>query len=128
MKIYNFIIATLLLFTLSCKKDKLTGENKLLIGKWNSTSTTFGCGIVAGTPYNPNLTIDLYEKGKYKLYEGSQKIETGRLIIENTLVMFICREKNSKLNGKTILNFTSTTMNIDRNACDDDYLFRFVKN
>ena len=122
------ILVALIFFLTNCKKDKLTGDNKELVGTWTSISTTLGCGIVIGQPYNPNLKLVLIEKGKYKLYGGDKKTEQGRLLLKNGLVTFECNEKNSDLDGRTILKFNSDTLNIDRNACNDDYQFRFVKN
>jgi len=117
-----------LALTTSCKKDKLTGDNQVLVGSWTSTSTLPNCGTIPGQPYNPNFKLELKEKGNYKLFRGDKKIETGRLLIVNGLVTFDCREKNSELNARKILKFNADTLNIDRNVCYDDYEFRFVKN
>lgn len=123
------LVFTTLIFSITaCKKDTLTGDNKALIGTWTSISTVANCGIVVGQPKNPNLKLVLIEKGKYKLYRGNKKSEQGRLIIKNGLVTFVCIERNNDLDGRTILKFNSDTLNIDRNGCDDDYVFRFVKN
>ena len=67
------ILLALSIIITSCKKDKLTDKNTLLIGTWNSISTIAHCGIIAGQPINPNLKLILIEKGNYKLYRGDKK-------------------------------------------------------
>jgi hypothetical protein len=127
--IKQLILSTIFILTLiSCKKDKLIGDNTTLIGTWTSISTLANCGIVAGQPYNPDFKLELIERGKYKLYQGGKKIEQGRLIIKNNLVTFECIKKKSVLDARKILKFNSDTLNIDRNGCNDDYEYRFVKN
>lgn len=121
-------LTTLFAVLISCKKDKLTGDNKVLVGSWTSISTLANCGFVIGQPYNPKLKLELKEKGTYKLFRDNKKVETGRTLVVNGLVTFECSEKNSELNGRKILKFNSDTLNIDRNGCDDDYQFRFKKN
>jgi hypothetical protein len=121
------ILIISILIVMGCKKDKLTGDKNVLIGSWASISTVLGCGIVIGEPDNPDFKLELTEKCKYKLCHEDKKIETGRLLLVNGLVTFKCSEKDSKLNGLKILKFNSDTLNIDRNACDDDYQFSFVK-
>lgn len=128
---YILIFSAIICFLTNCKKDKLTNENKMLIGTWISISTMAepgNCGFVIGHSTNPNLILTLIEKGRYKLYSGDKKIETGRIIIKNGLVTFEHIQRKSTLSGRTILKFNSDTLNIDRNSCDDDYVFRFVKN
>lgn len=77
---------------------------------------------------NPNYKLELIEKGKYKLYSGNKKIEQGRILIIDGLVTFKCNERNNNLGGRKILRFNKDTLNIDRNGCDDDYVYRFIKN
>ncbi len=125
----SLIISSIFIFALfSCKKDKLSGDNKVLVGTWISISTLANCGTVPGSPMNPNYKLELIEKGKYKLYSGSKKIEQGRILIINGLVTFKCNERNTILNGRKVLKFNKDTLNIDRNTCDDDYAYRFIKN
>lgn len=126
--IYQLLLAVLVFSIVCCKKDKLTGDNQVLVGSWTSISTLANCGTIPGMPSNPDFTLELKEKGTYKLVQGNKKIETGRLLLVNGFVTFDCREKGSELNGKKILKFNSDTLNIDRNGCDDDYTFRFKKN
>ena len=115
----------------SCKKDKLTNDNAMLIGTWTSISTMAepgNCGFVPGHSTNPYLKLTLMENGRYELFDEDKKIETGRLIVKNGLVTFEHIQKKGTLSGRTILKFNSDTLNIDRNACDDGYVFRFLKN
>jgi hypothetical protein len=123
-----FIIATLSFSAASCKKDKLTDDNNVLVGTWTSISTAYACGFNIGQPENPNLKLELKEKGKYTLFSGDKKTETGRILLDNGLVTFKCGEKKSALNGRKILAFNADTLNIDRNVCNDDYEYRFTKN
>jgi hypothetical protein len=116
-----------ILFT-GCKKNELTGDEKSLVGTWTSTSTTLSCGTIPLSPKNPNLKLVLLEDGKYKLFSSDSKIESGRLIKINGLVTFETSSRNSKLNGRSVEKYNSDTLCIDRNGCDDDYVFRFVKN
>lgn len=122
------VLATLVFFLISCKKDKLTGDNKTLIGTWTSISTLANCGIIPGQPMNPNWTLTLMEKGKYKVCSGSKTIDYGRLLIKNDLVTFVSNKRHGEFDGRTILKFNSDSLNIDRNVCQDDYTYRFVKN
>lgn len=127
-----FLIFPLLVCIFSgCKKDTLTNDNSVLIGTWTSISSMAqpgNCGIIAGYLSNPNFKLTLLEKGKFKLITSDNKTETGRLILKNGLVTFDYKRKTGTLNGSTILKFNADTLNIDRNMCNDDYLFRFVKN
>jgi hypothetical protein len=125
------VLSAIICLLNGCKKDKLTNDYNVLVGTWTTISSmgeVGNCGFVIGTQTNPNLKLTLIEKGRYKLYSGDKKIESGRLIIKNGLMTFEDIERNSTLSGTTILKFNSDTLNIDRNPCDDDYVFRFVKN
>lgn len=134
---HTLSLAILILFLTGCKKDKFTDDYKTLVGTWTSISTySGGCGTFVGHAINPNFRLVLLEKGKYKLYSGDKKIEEGRLQIKNNLVTFIqnnletfhLTKKKSRLHESQILKFNSDTLNIDRNGCDDDYAYSFVKN
>jgi len=76
---------------------------------------------------NPNWTLTLMEKGKYKVCSDSKTIDHGRLLIKNNLVTFESNKKHGEFDGRTILKFNSDSLNIDRNGCQDDYVYRFVK-
>lgn len=128
---YILVLSVIFYSMNSCKKDKLTNDNEVLIGTWTSISTMVepgNCGFVPGHATNPNLKLTLMERGRYKLYNEEKKIESGRLIMKNGLVKFEHIQKEGTLSGRTILKFNSDTLNIDRNGCDDDYVFKFVKN
>lgn len=111
----------------ACKKDRLEGEFAVINGTWHSTTTTLGCGIVVGIPTNPNLKLELMEKGRYKLYHDNKKIETGRTEIINGYVTFKCNKKESELNDKVLRYYNADTLGIDLNACGDDFAFRFIR-
>ena len=122
------VLTSLIVFLVSCKKDELTADNKVLIGTWTSISTLANCGTIPGQSINPNWKLTLMEKGKYKVYSGCKTIDYGRLFIKNNLVTFESNKMHGEFNGRTILKFDSDSLNIDRNYCQDDYAFRFVKN
>jgi hypothetical protein len=85
---YILVLSAIVCSLSHCKKDKLTNDNAALIGTWTSISTMAepgNCGIIPGHSNNPNLKLILQEKGKYRLYSGNNKIETGRLIIKMDL-------------------------------------------
>lgn len=129
--IHIVVFSIIFCFHSSCKKDKLANDYKELIGTWTTLSSmgdVGNCGFVMGTSTNTNLKLKLIEKGRYKLYSGDKKIEAGRLIIKNGLVTFEDTERKSTLNGRTILKFNSDTLSIDRNVCDNAYVYNFVKN
>jgi hypothetical protein len=88
---------------ISCKKTKLTGDYSGLAGNWEWISGWSDNG-------NTNYKLDLLEKGKYKLYNGSDKIDAGRLI-----------EKNSKLTFKSNKLF-------HKGYFTDEHQILFVKN
>ena len=121
------ILFTLLFFLNACEKDRLEGEFAVIDGTWKSTTTTEGCGIIVGTPINPNLKLVLIESGRYKLYRDNDKIEHGRTQIINGNITFTCTKKNSELNRKILRYFNADTLGIDLNNCGDDFAFRFVR-
>ena len=127
MKIVRLLfISTIFLITFSCKKDKLTGDNKILIGTWASISKTCGCCTIIGTPYDPQYKLELLEKGKYKLYQKGKKIEDGQLLIVDGFVTFKCGERKGHFNDKKIVKFNSDTLNIDH-GCEKEFQYTFVK-
>ena len=77
-----FIIVMFILIMTSCKKTKLEGEYTNLSGTWKWYSGWSDNG-------NINLKLDLLEKGKYKLYNGNDKIDFGRLVEKNSRLKFI---------------------------------------
>lgn len=126
--IKTIIAASVVVALSGCKKHKLEGEQSVLTGTWTSTYTINNCGFVAGQPIDPSFKLELIEKGKYKLYSGSRTVEHGILLNADGYVIFKCNKKESYLHGRRILKFNSDTLNIDRNMCEDDYFYRFVKN
>jgi hypothetical protein len=128
MKTIRLLFITIIyLIAFSCKKDKLTGDNKLLIGTWITIPKTCGCCTFIGTPHDPLYKLELLERGKYKLYENGKKIEYGKLIIVNGYVTFDCSElTKSRFDGKRIETFNSDTLNIDI-ICKTDFVYTFIK-
>jgi hypothetical protein len=126
----NKILFTLLFFLCllnACKKDRLNGDNAVMVGTWNSTTTTEGCGIIVGIPANPHLKLEMMESGRYKLYRDNDKIESGRTQIINGFVTFKSIRNGSELDGKVVRFFNADTLGIDLNNCGDDFAFRFIR-
>jgi len=124
----SLLILFTLLFSLNaCKKDRLEGDNAVMVGTWNSTTTTLGCGIIVGIPTNPHLKLEMMGSGRYKLYRDNNKIESGRTQIINGLVTFKSNKNESELDGKVIRYFNADTLGIDLNSCGDDFEFRFIR-
>jgi len=111
----------------ACKKDRIEGDNAVMLGTWHSTTTTLGCGIIVGIPTNPHLKLEIMESGRYKLYRDNDKIESGRTQIINGFVTFKSIKNGSELNDKVVRYFNADTLGIDLNNCGDDFAFRFVR-
>lgn len=124
-KSLHLLLFAFVLFSCSCRKDKLTGDHIILKGTWSSFPR-YNCGF-AGGMYDQKLKLELQEKGKYILYENGKKVEDGRLQNKDGYVTFVCNENKSKLNKKQILKFNSDTLNIDY-GCGGGYLHVLVKN
>ncbi len=60
----------------SCSKTKLVGKYDGIAGTWKWFTGWSDNG-------NPNFKLDLKEKGKYKLYNGNDKIDFGRTLDKN---------------------------------------------
>jgi hypothetical protein len=121
--------AALLLICLSgCKREKLRAEYAVAEGLWYSTSTVMNCGIAPGMPQDPGLRLELNGRGTYAVSQLGKKVESGRLTEVDGSLTFSSRCENARLNGLKVLHYTSDSLNIGRNGCDDDYLFRFVRN
>lgn len=126
--IFNLFAYVLLLFSLTnCQKAKLVDQKRVLIGTWTSLPTNLSCGYIPVGGLNPNLKLELFERGKYKLYKGDTKIEAGRLLEIDGYLTFDCLDRDNELKYRKILKFNSDSLNIDRNECGEDYKFRFVK-
>lgn len=79
-KIY-IVIFFIALTSLTCKKTALKDEHSGLVGSW-----TWVNGWSDGA--NSSFRLDLKEKGKYKLFNGSEKIDYGRLVAKNNRLRF----------------------------------------
>lgn len=131
MKITKQILLSVI-FTLvlsACKKDKLAGDNTVLIGTWASIPLACGCCTSIGIPHDPALKLELLERGRYKLYQNGKKVEAGRLLDIDGSITFKCLDLGKKyfLNGRKIVTFNNDTLNIDH-SCEKEYVYTLVKN
>ncbi len=127
-----------LLFTIvafcACKKDRLVDEGeKKLAGTWNWQYTSGG---FAGGGFSPQtsgytLKLEVFEKGKYKLYKNETKIEHGRLIKEDGLFKFVhdgVFKKDDILNSQKMLKLHGDSLDIGIAYCCDTYIALYTKN
>ena len=123
MKI-KIILLIFALTILSCKKDKLAGNDAQLDGTWR----WFGGYDDGG---NADLKLLIKDKGKYKLYRGNKKIEHGRLQYESGYVKFISDDLFSKsafnTDGRSIQRFQNDTINIYKVFFTDQPTSGFVR-
>lgn len=121
-----FIVLIFFALTMtSCKKTKLTGDNSGLTGSW----TWIGGWSDGG---NTNFKLDLTEKGKYKLFNGKEKIDHGRLISENNKLKFESDKlfnKGTFAGGKyKIIYYKNDTLSIGSVVWTDFPSSTYVKN
>jgi hypothetical protein len=115
----------LLILILSCKKDRLTGGNEILVGTWRTIPVGCGCCTWNWTD-NPLYKLELLKKGKYRLSQDNKNIEDGRLITVDGFVSFRCDDRKSHFNGKRIEAFNNDTLKIDPH-CENEFQYIFVK-
>jgi len=100
----KIIILFILIFTLtSCKKQKLTGDNSQFVGTW--------IWYTGWWSITPNYKLVIVDKGKYKLFNGDDKIDYGRLLNKNGHLTFISdkpRNKGYFASGDYQLTFYNT--------------------
>ncbi|MHB8261298.1 MAG: hypothetical protein ACYDCN_10465 [Bacteroidia bacterium] len=113
----NILFLILILIAiLGCKKTKLDGEYSGLTGNW-----VWIWGWEDGG--NTNFKLDLIEKGKYTLYNGSDKIDFGRLVEKNNTLTFISDKlfhKGHFSSGETqITSFKNDTLELGNNTAFD---------
>ena len=82
-KSISYIIILIFAFALSsCKKDKLEGENEILIGTWtwvyslhqyNSCNLPITQEILTPLTENKNASIEFFKKGKVKFDDNKSK-------------------------------------------------------
>jgi len=84
-KTYILTLSFFILTLTSCKKDKLQGDYEVLVGEWEWIETIEGYSGLHDTPTEKGYTktINLKEKGNYKIYKDNDKIESGRIIFKN---------------------------------------------
>lgn len=76
------VVFIILIFTLtSCKKQKMIGDNSRFVGTWK-----WYTGWWAITP---NYKIVITDNGKFKLFDGDNKIDYGRLLNKDGYLTFI---------------------------------------
>ena len=98
-------------FLTNCKKTKLTGEYENLVGTWHWVGGWADNG-------SSDIKLDLKERGRYKLYKGSKKIEHGRLVKDGEYIKFIkdysinFNQSSFRLYGRKILNHTDTQLDV----------------
>lgn len=115
-----FIFSVLLL---SCKKDKLTGDKSIFIGKWewiysmhkhnfcNGSPTT--TDVITPASDGNNYAIKFYEKGIVKYYENENYLGKDRLV-------FSSFGSNCEYNANSI----SFGIYMNNNLYDEDYVFQ----
>ena len=120
---------TIALFLLtSCKKDKLTGDAKSLIGTWQWVQTNAEFSTTNPSNTGITKTIEFIEKGKYEIKKNSKRLEGGRVTyseITNAFGHFIRLEflrnalftKKQELPGKSnITQVGADTLYISENV------------
>jgi hypothetical protein len=131
MRIIKIIIWTIFVLAInSCKKDKLTGDNKVLIGTWTYVNSFCDCCEITFF-VDRDLKLDLSEKGKYTLFQDGNEVEHGRLTNVNGFVTFNCRDKKKEsdfLNTRKISKFNSDTLYIGLGFCGDGNYDIYIKN
>jgi hypothetical protein len=83
MKTVYFTLIIVLFAVTGCKKDKLTGDAKPLIGSWTWVKTTGEYTNLTPDNIGDSKTIEFIEKGKYKIIVDGKKKESGRITFEN---------------------------------------------
>lgn len=82
-------LSLLILFFISCKKDKLTDDKEILIGTWNWYSTTKSNSLCNPPSYetelspsteNKTYTIKFFKKGKVTFLENDTEKKTYRIV------------------------------------------------
>ena len=111
------------------KKDKLTGDYSEAIGSWKLATIECNCCELAYIVVE-NLTLDLKEKGKYKLCKDNKKIEHGRLLKENEKYTFKhddIKKKDDRLNGLFIVSCRNDSLRIYWGNCGDGNNYVFIR-
>ena len=96
-KTFTFILIFVFSLTLlTCKKTKLSGDNKMFIGTWHWVD---GWGDKGTTDHK----LHIMEKGKYKLYKGTKKVDHGRIISEGKYLRFTSDNVVDKISQQVIM-------------------------
>ena len=83
--IFTLFLSTIVLLV-ACKKIATPDENsKLIFGEWRYISNSGGfSGGGGSTKFNSNSWISFNEKGIYKAFDGTKKVEKHRFKIETS--------------------------------------------
>jgi hypothetical protein len=89
MKKIIFALLILAFAMTNCKKTKLSGDNSKFVGTWRWYG---GWSDNAST----NFKLEISEKGKFKLFNSSDKIDYGRLLDKDGKLTFISDKPRNK--------------------------------
>ncbi len=81
MKTTLLTLLVLCLTCLSCKKTKLKGDDQQFVGTWRWAGGYIDNG-------GPDYKLHIMEKGRYKLYKGSKRVDQGRMVKEGKYLEF----------------------------------------
>ena len=139
------LLIVVLIFSISCKKDRLKDERSFLIGTWNWTYSIFsdcsGGGeweeILTPDSEKSNYQIVLHQKGFIEFFENGESIEKNRIVFdelssfEDGMITFAILQNNDGENrigahgDKDSLYFTGFPYFTDESC--QNYANRFVK-
>ena len=122
MKSKCYWIIPVLIFVISCEKDKLQSDKSILIGKWNWIYTEHSLGWCASIPNvqfetitplidSKTYQVEFLERGKILFYENSEIIQKNRIVfeyfelLENGEYHFYIRldDKHDQIIGGTVI-------------------------
>lgn len=117
-------VALVLLVSSACRKTQLSGEYAGLPGTW----LWIGGWSDGG---NTGFRLELFGKGKYRLYSGNKKIDYGRLVEMQSKLTFVSNKPFHKgyFYGKQhkIILFRNDTLSIGSDQWTDFPSSSYVK-